>query len=71
MKNKLMKNIPMDKLKDEGIETLLSKERRQFLKFGLAVTGVFLGGSILSLTSATQSAGFNNRWAGAGKRIPL
>jgi Fe-S-cluster-containing dehydrogenase component len=58
MKNNIMKTIQIDKLEDEGIETLLSKERRQFLKFGLAVTGVFLGGSILSLTSTPKAHGF-------------
>ena len=42
----------LDKQKNEGVETLPSEERRKFLQFGLAVTGVFLGGSVLSLTSA-------------------
>lgn len=42
------------KLNDEGTESILSKERRRFLQFGLAITGVFLGGSILSLTSARK-----------------
>ncbi len=43
------------KLKDmhnEGVENLPSQERRKFLQLGLAVTGVFLGGSILTLTSS-------------------
>jgi protein NrfC len=57
MREKKMKRINMDKLKNEGIEMLASKERRQFLKFGLTVTGVFLGGSILSLTSAQKAQG--------------
>lgn len=42
----------LEKLRSEGLETVPSEERRKFLRFGLAVTGVFLGGSILSLTSA-------------------
>ncbi len=42
----------LDELENEGVEKLPSEERRKFLQFGLAVTGVFLGGSVLSLTSA-------------------
>lgn len=41
----------LEKQKNEGIENLPSKERRRFLTLGLSVTGVFLGGSVLSLTS--------------------
>jgi protein NrfC len=52
-----MKGIQLSTLKNEGVETLISKERRQFLKFGLTITGVFLGGSILSLTSAQKAHG--------------
>lgn len=51
------KTIQLDKLNNEGVATLPSKERRQFLRFGLAVTGVFLGGSILSLTSNHKAWG--------------
>lgn len=47
-----MKIDDFEKLSNEGVETLPSEERRRFLRFGLAVTGVFLGGSVLSLTSA-------------------
>jgi Fe-S-cluster-containing dehydrogenase component len=42
----------LDERENEGVEKLPSEERRKFLQFGLAVTGVFLGGSVLSLTSA-------------------
>lgn len=42
----------LGELENEGVERLPSEERRKFLQFGLAVTGVFLGGSVLSLTSA-------------------
>ena len=52
-----MKGIKLDTLQNEGVDTLLSKERRQFMRFGLAVTGVFLSGSILSLTSAKDAQG--------------
>jgi protein NrfC len=57
MRENKMKGIQLDKLKNEGVDTLPSQERRQFLKFGLTVTGVFLGGSILSLTSAQDAQG--------------
>lgn len=52
-----MKINTLDKLDDEGVESLPSKERRRFLQFGLCITGVFLGGSILSLTSAHKAQG--------------
>lgn len=42
---------------NEGPGSLPSTERRTFLKFGLAVTGVFLGGSILTLTSVKNARG--------------
>ncbi len=44
-------------LHNEGLNALSSKERRKFLKLGLVVTGVFLGGSILSLTSVNNVKG--------------
>jgi ferredoxin len=49
----------LEKEKNEGIATLPLKERRKFLQMGLAVTGVFLGGSVLSLTSAVHAADQN------------
>ncbi|MEW6501115.1 MAG: 4Fe-4S dicluster domain-containing protein [Thermodesulfobacteriota bacterium] len=52
-----MKISDVEKLDNEGAETLPSEERRRFLQFGLAVTGVFLGGSVLSLTSARTAQG--------------
>ncbi|MDH3329675.1 MAG: 4Fe-4S dicluster domain-containing protein [Desulfobulbaceae bacterium] len=45
----------LEKLQNEGVENLPSSERRAFLKAGLAITGVFLGGSILSLTSTREA----------------
>jgi Fe-S-cluster-containing dehydrogenase component len=57
MRENKMKGIKLDKLKNEGVDTLFSIERRQFLRFGLTVTGVFLSGSILSLTSAQKAQG--------------
>ncbi len=50
-----MKISELEKLPNEGIDKLPSEERRRFLQFGLAVTGVFLGGSVLSLTSARNA----------------
>lgn len=47
----------LEKLENEGAETLPSGERRRFLKFGLSVTGVFLGGTVLSLTAARDAKG--------------
>ncbi len=42
---------------NEGPDSLTSRERRDFLKLGLAVTGVFMGGTLLTLTSATRVKG--------------
>ena len=47
-----MKIEEFEKMKNEGIDHLASKERRDFLRFGLIATGVFAGGSVLSLMSA-------------------
>ena len=52
-----MKISELEKLPNEGVDTLPSEERRRFLRFGLAVTGVFVGGSVLSLTSARNASG--------------
>lgn len=52
-----MKISDLEKLNNEGVETLPSSERRSFLKFGLSVTGVFLGGSVLSLTAVSKGHG--------------
>ncbi len=45
----------LEKLENEGVDSLPSEERRSFLKVGLSVTGVFLGGTVLSLTSSGES----------------
>ncbi len=52
-----MKVKDLEKLENEGVEVLPSEERRRFLQFGLSVTGVFLGGTVLSLTSAKNAQG--------------
>ena len=45
----------LEKLHNEGTENIPSCERRTFLKAGLAISGIFLGGSVLSLTSAKDA----------------
>lgn len=50
-----MKIRELEKLQNEGTEALPSAERRKFLRFGLTVTGVFLGGSVLSLTPVRKA----------------
>ena len=49
-----MKIDDLEQLESEDVNTLPSAERRKFLKMGLAVTGVYLSGSVLSLTSASK-----------------
>ncbi len=43
--------IDLNRLKREPIEAVPDEERREFLKMGLALTGVFAGGTVLSLVS--------------------
>jgi Fe-S-cluster-containing dehydrogenase component len=50
-----MKISEIEKLQPESPDVLPSQERRTLLKIGLAVTGVYLGGKVLSLTSATNA----------------
>jgi Fe-S-cluster-containing dehydrogenase component len=45
----------LEKLKNEGVEHLPSLERRTFLRAGLAITGLFMSGTILSLTSVRNA----------------
>ena len=47
-----MKIEELEKLENEGADNVPLKERRTFLKAGLAITGVFMGGTVLSLTAA-------------------
>jgi protein NrfC len=46
-----MKIEELEQTKAESPDKLPSAERRSLLKIGLAVTGVYLGGTVLSLTS--------------------
>ncbi|WP_298036500.1 4Fe-4S dicluster domain-containing protein [uncultured Desulfuromonas sp.] len=48
-------NVSLEGLKNEGLENVSTEERRSFLKMGLAVTGVFAGGTIFSATSSVKS----------------
>ncbi len=45
----------LEKLENEGEGGLHSKERRTFLRAGLAITGLFMGGSVLSLASVKNA----------------
>lgn len=46
----------LEKLKNEGVEHIPLLERRTFLRAGLAITGLFMGGTILSLSSVRSAA---------------
>ncbi len=48
--------INLDRLKNEGTKSVSTLERRKFLKLGLAVTGVYASGKILSLASVVGTA---------------
>jgi len=52
----ILKKINIEGLKREDPEIIPSLERRDFLKLGLLITGVFAGGSILSATSIVGKA---------------
>ena len=45
----------LQKLASEDLATLPSATRRELLKIGLAVTGIYLGGTVLSLVSASRA----------------
>ncbi|MHB8789362.1 MAG: 4Fe-4S dicluster domain-containing protein [Desulfobulbaceae bacterium] len=60
----------LEKLRNEGAESLASSERRTFLKAGLTITGVFLGGSILSLTSTRNAHGALGSMPEEAKKFP-
>lgn len=45
----------LEQLTNEGLDHLPLVERRTFLRAGLAITGLFMGGTILSLTSARHA----------------
>jgi len=43
--------IDLENLKNEGLGSVSPMERREFLKIGLAITGVFAGGTLFSAVS--------------------
>ncbi len=45
------KKMDIGNLKEDGRKTVSLMERREFLKIGLMITGVFAGGTVLSLAS--------------------
>jgi len=51
-----MKIDDLEQMESEDLNSISSAERRNFLKIGLAVSGLYLGGSILSLTSAQKAS---------------
>jgi protein NrfC len=42
----------LERLPSEDLSAITSRERRKFLRLGLTVTGLYLGGTVLSLVSA-------------------
>lgn len=53
---KQLGRVNFDKLENEGTGSVTSKERRKFLKMGLAITGVYMGGKLLSVRSIVPAA---------------
>lgn len=62
--------ISLDSLKNEGTESVTSHERRKFMKLGLAITGVYAGGKILSLSSLVGTANASEGGAEIVKKYP-
>jgi len=50
------RKLKLDELEKQSLDSVSKYERRQFLKMGLAITGVFAGGSILSAVTTVDSA---------------
>ena len=50
------KHIDLNNLKNEGLENVSNQERRDFFKMGLAITGVFAGGTLFSAISTFNRA---------------
>ncbi len=48
-------NLDLEQMKPEDAASVSVMERREFLKIGLAITGVFAGGTILSAVSNINS----------------
>ncbi|NTW88422.1 MAG: 4Fe-4S dicluster domain-containing protein [Desulfobulbaceae bacterium] len=52
-----MKIDELERMSSEDLAVLPSRERREFLKLGLVATGMYLGGTVLSLTSVSNVYG--------------
>ncbi len=50
-----MKFSELEKTESEDTSNLTSRERRKFLQLGFAITGLYLGGKVLSLTSIKEA----------------
>ncbi|MDR3090560.1 MAG: 4Fe-4S dicluster domain-containing protein [Desulfobulbaceae bacterium] len=48
----------LERSPSEDLSAISSRERREFLRLGLAITGLYLGGSVLSLVSVKDAAAF-------------
>jgi len=46
--------LDLDKSHNEGVENISAEERRNFLKMGLTLTGVFASGTLFSLVGSAQ-----------------
>jgi protein NrfC len=49
-----LRKLDLERLPAEGIENVPVQERRDFLKMGLAITGIFAGGTIFSAISTAN-----------------
>ncbi|MDR0476351.1 MAG: 4Fe-4S dicluster domain-containing protein [Desulfobulbaceae bacterium] len=45
----------LQRLPSEDLSAITSRERRKFLRLGLTITGLYLGGTVLSLVSARRA----------------
>lgn len=50
-----MKIDELERMESEDLTNLPSRERRKFMKLGFAITGLYLGGQILSLSSVKEA----------------
>lgn len=46
-----MKKMNLDDMKNENMDSISTMERREFLRIGLVITGIFAGGTVLSAVS--------------------
>lgn len=60
----------LEKLKNEGAENLPTLERRTFLRAGLTITGLFMGGTVLSLVSAPNAESAIGAMPKSGEKYP-